>query len=144
MDSSASSWWYPPPMADNVSPLAFPFTRSGYSHELLARSGPWCLVRRTWIEDGNPHLPHFEIVRLHPPRPRTFPNGSVSLGHETYPPPTAWGRDGWSIPTLVHARQLWERLATQHNLPAWSALGIPDDPLGYEAWKEGHLPPATL
>jgi len=130
-------------MADS---LAFPFTRSGYSHELLARSGPWCLVRRTWIEDGLPHLPHFEIVRLHPARPRTWPDGRTSPGSETYPPSTAWGHHAWSDPTLAHAKSRWEGLRSSRHpeLPPWDALGIPDDPEGYRAWKEGRLPHATL
>lgn len=122
--------------------MDFPFTRAEYRHVLLARVGSWCVVERTWVGDGKPHLPHFEVVKLQPARPRTLPDGRETLGNETYPPPTAWGRWGWSEPTLRHAAQRWAALAAKHELPEWPDLGLADDPEGYEAWKAGRLPRA--
>jgi hypothetical protein len=127
---------------DAVLPLAFPFTRGGYRHVLLGRVGLWCVLKRTWVGDGRPHLPHYEVLRLHREPARTGPDGQVIAAHEVYAV-GAWGSSGWSEPTLVHARQRWERLrATPKgaDLPAWSALGIMDDPEGYQAWKAGRLP----
>jgi len=121
--------------------LRFPFDRGGYRHVLLARVGPWCVVERTWIEDGRPHLPHFEVVQLRTAREHRAPTGAIIPAHEAYPAPRDWGRIAWSVPTLVHARQRWEGLRrTGKELPEWTALGIPDDEEGYRAWKEGRLP----
>jgi len=125
--------------------LTFPFTRGEYRHVLLARAGPWCVVERTWIGDGKPHLPHFEIVKLRALPEHRAPNGDVIPAHEAYAKPSDWGRRAWSEPTLVHARQRWERLRREGvNLPGWTSLGIPDDREGYRAWKEGRLPARTL
>jgi hypothetical protein len=121
-------------------PLRFPFVRAGYRHVLLAQVDRWCVVERTWIEDGKPHLPHFEVVHLRVDGIRPLPDGTVTTPHEAYPAPRDWGRKAWSEPTLVHTRQRWERLRGDHpDLSAWTTLGIPDDPEGYRAWKEGRL-----
>jgi hypothetical protein len=133
------------PDPPDVVPLPFPFTRGGYSHVLLARAGPWCIVRRTWIEDGKPHLPHYEIVRLHHRAERKWPDGRVTPALEAYPQPSRWGRDAWSMPTLRHAGQHWEALRSAgEDLPEWVSLGIPEDEEGYRAWQAGRLPRVTL
>jgi hypothetical protein len=129
--------------AEAVVPLVFPFTRSGYRHVLLGRIGLWCVVERTWIEDGRSHLPHYEVVRLRRKAAKTWADDQVTAAHEAYPAPSDWGTAGWTEPTLVHARQRWERLRTSpkgKDLPAWCTLGIPDDEEGYRAWKAGRLP----
>jgi len=124
-----------------MTPLAFPFDRGGYRHVLLARVGPWCVVERTWIEDGQPHLPHYEVVHLRGATARTWPDGRVTAAHEAYPAASRWGRDAWSVPTLLHARALWEGLRAEGlELPEWEGLGISEDGEGYWAWKEGRLP----
>jgi hypothetical protein len=123
--------------ADAVVPLVFPFTRGGYRHVLLGRVGLWCVVERTWVGDGRPHLPHFEVVQLRRAPARTRRDGRVDAAREVY-------GECWSEPTLRHAGQRWERLRTEHakgaELPPWSALGIMDDAEGFQAWKEGRLP----
>jgi len=123
------------------APLRFPFERDEYRHVLLARVGMWCVIERTWIGDGRPHLPHYEIVRLRRVTARRWPGGRVTPAHEAYPPARAWGLEGWSEPTRVHARHRWEGFRAKGNdLPAWNHLGIPDDEEGNRAWKEGRLP----
>jgi len=123
-------------------PLRFPFERDEYRHVLLARAGLWCVVERTWIGDGRPHLPHYEVIQLRRVGARRWPDGRTTAPHEAYPPPSGWGREGWSEPTLRHARDRWERIRVKlHDaLPEWRDLGIPDDEEGYRAWKEGRLP----
>jgi len=123
-------------------PLRFPFDRDEYRHVLLARVGLWCVVERTWIGDGRPHLPHYEIVCLQHRPARQWPDGRVTAAREGYPQPSKWGRAGWSLATLRHARDMWERLRAEKHpeLPAWVSIGIPDDAEGYRAWKEGRLP----
>jgi len=122
--------------------MMFPFDRDGYRHVLLARAGRWCVVERTWAKDGRPHLPHYELVCLEQRPVRTWPDGRVTPADDAYPQPSKWGRAGWSVPTLRHARTLWERLRTEKHpeLARWVSLGLPDDEEGYRAWKEGRLP----
>jgi len=123
--------------------MTFPFEQAGYRHVLLARAGRWCVVERTWIEDGGPHLPHIEVVRLDQIREKRWADGRRTPAHEAYPAPSRWGTTAWSEPTLRHARTRWETLrATSRgrDLPSWKALGIPDDEEGYRAWKAGRLP----
>jgi len=124
-----------------MTPLRFPFDRDEYRHVLLARAGLWCVVERTWIGDGKPHLPHYEVVRLQCVREKHWPDGRHTPAHEAYPSPAQWGREGWSEPTLRHAATRWERVRAKlkDTLPTWSDLGIPDDEEGYQAWKEGRL-----
>ena len=132
----------PEPRVGVTAVLHFPFTAGGYVHTLLARVGRWCVVERTWVEDGRPHLPHYEIVCLQQRPPRTWPDGRVTPAREAYPELSKWGRAGWSLPTLRHARDMWERLRTEKHpeLPTWVSLGLPDDEEGYRAWKDGRLP----
>jgi len=127
-------------VAEAVVPLTFPFTRSGYRHVLLARGERWCVVERTWIEDGCPHLPYYEIVQLRV-RVATFWRGRLTPAHEAYPPVAAWGREGWSEPTLIHAHRRWARLrATRQDLPSWDTFGLVEDREAFRAWKEGRPP----
>ena len=123
-----------------MKPLEFPFTRAEYRHVLLARVGLWCVVERTWIGDGKPHLPHFEIVKLRDVHEKPLPGGRSIRRHEAYPSPRDWGKVAWAEPSLLHAKQRWQRLAAAQQLPAWESLGIADDPEGYQAWREGRLP----
>jgi len=128
-------------------PLEFPFERSEYRHVLLARVGMWCVVERTWMGDGKPHLPHYEIVQLRREAAKTWPDGRVIAAHEAYPGPRVWGIAAWTEPTLVHARQRWEQIRSTpkgQNLPEWSSIGISDDREQYQAWKEGCLPWPTI
>jgi hypothetical protein len=40
-------------------PLRFPFTRSGFQHELIERRGLVCLVKRS-----KPEHWHYEVIKL--------------------------------------------------------------------------------
>jgi hypothetical protein len=110
--------------AEAVVPLAFPFTRAGYRHVLLGRTGRWCLVERTWIGDGRPHLPHYEVVRLQVRAARRMPDGAITPAHEAYPQPSKWGREAWSEPTLARAVARWLRVCPTVELEAWG-LSVP-------------------
>lgn len=118
--------------------MTFPFTRGGYRHVLLRRHERWCLVERTWIEDGKPHLPHYEVVRLQCVPIKRFPTGQVTAAHEAYPSPRQWGYEGWSEPTLAHALRRaarvcpvagWHREESLSTTPTtWRPLDARDQP----------------
>jgi hypothetical protein len=124
-----------------IVPLTLPFTRGGYRHVLLVRTGQWCVVERTWIEDGRPHLPHYEIVHLRV-RLATLWRGRLTPAHEAYPPAAAWGREGWSEPTLIHAHRRWAQLrATRRDLPPWDAFGLVEDLEAFSGLERGKALP---
>jgi hypothetical protein len=128
-------------VAEAIVPLAFPFTHDGYRHVLLGRVGRWCVVERTWIGDGRPHLPHFDVVHLRIVGARRWPDGRWTAAHEAYPPAGTWGREGWTEPTLIHVHRRWAQLrGTRQHLPTWDAFGLVEDLEGYRAWLAGHLP----
>jgi hypothetical protein len=104
--------------------MTFPFTRGGYCHVLLRRHEQWCLVERTWIEDGKPHLPHYEVVRLQQ-TPAKQIRGRMVPAHESYPRPSQWGREAWSEPSPLHALRRAERVCPEagwHLDPALQSL----------------------
>src|SRR5262249_35357234 len=101
------------------------------------------IVERTWLEDGQPHLPHYEIVRVQQRRQRTLPNGQPMPAHEAYPEPSKWGSEAWTVPTLRHARGYCAELHARGGPVApGERFGLAEDEEGYKAWKEGRLPPS--
>src|SRR5262249_4348612 len=91
--------------AEAVVPFVFPFTRSGYRHVLLARTGWVCLVERRsgWV--------HYEVVVLRVRRARVLPDGTLRPAAEEYPPTARWGREGWTYTSRAGARVVFEALA---------------------------------
>jgi hypothetical protein len=80
-------------------PLTFPFTKSGFTHELIKRDGLVCLVRRTRV--GYPDTPaHYEVVRLRQAPERLSPRGEVLPAAEAYPRSEAWGSYGFTLPNV--------------------------------------------
>ncbi len=123
--------------------LRFPFMSGGYRHVLLARVGRWCVVERTWVEDGREHLPHYELVQVRVRPVRTWPDGTMTPAQEGYPDRRNWGKAGWSDPTLRHVERRVARLREEGRVrdppPTWTAVGLADDEEGYRAWKAGCL-----
>jgi hypothetical protein len=70
--------------------LAFPFTRDGFTHELLQRDGRVCLVRRS-----KPAHWHYEVVLLQIEPDKTI-RGVFHPEHERYPSSEAWGTHGFT------------------------------------------------
>jgi hypothetical protein len=73
-----------------MTPLAFPFTRDGFTHELLQREGRVCLVRRS-----KPQHWHYEVVLLAIEHDKTI-RGVFYPEHERYPSSEAWGFHGFT------------------------------------------------
>jgi hypothetical protein len=84
----------------------FPFTRSGFSHELLRQSGPVCLVERS--RNG---FSHFEVFILQRHKEQTWPNGTITPPGWHYPSSHDWGERGWTNTTIEKARERFARLA---------------------------------
>lgn len=73
-----------------MEPLAFPFRSRGFLHELFAREGLYCLVKRT--KEGHSH---FEVVKLNVyPQEERF--GKLYPEREGYPSSGQWGSAGWT------------------------------------------------
>jgi hypothetical protein len=85
--------------AEAVVPLAFPFTRGGYRHVLLARTGRVCLVERTSTHPDSRGSVHYEVVVLRHLAARVGPRGQLLPASEAYPSSRAWGRAGWTYTT---------------------------------------------
>jgi hypothetical protein len=84
--------------------LQFPFTKRGFRHELVARQGLICLVRRTRIyPDGDTGPSHFEVVKLRQNAERIAPNGTLLPAAEACPSSESWGRNGWTYNTEARA-----------------------------------------
>jgi hypothetical protein len=84
--------------------IEFPFTKSGFRHDLLTRKGLVCLVQRTRIHaDGSEGLLHYEVVRLRQAREWIAPNGRIIPAAENYPSSESWGKDGWTYRTEADA-----------------------------------------
>jgi hypothetical protein len=78
----------------------FPFTSSGFTHELLEQSGQVCLVHRH--KEGSQE--HFEVVVLRWRKEHTWPNGKVSPAGYGYPSSEDWGTYGFTYRDEKSAR----------------------------------------
>jgi hypothetical protein len=93
-----------------MTPLAFPFDRAGYRHDLVQRSGRVCLVQRTSTRpDSRGHV-HWEVVILCQYKERPSPRGTILPAVESYPPTTAWGTHGWTYASLAEASERYRHL----------------------------------
>src|SRR5215471_3259203 len=81
-------------------PLAFPFDRDDFSHELLERHGDACLVARRNLRTESLHW-EVVLVQRHPAE--TI-RGHAYPAREAYPPDSAWGDAGWTYPELTDAK----------------------------------------
>jgi hypothetical protein len=78
----------------------FPFTSSGFTHELIEQSGRVCLVRRT--KGGRQE--HYEVVVLRWSKEHTWPDGKVTPAGWHYPSSEQWGVYGWTYTDARMAR----------------------------------------
>jgi hypothetical protein len=93
-----------------MTPLAFPFTKHGFHHVLLDRSGDVCLIARYNLR-ARPKPPvHWEVVVVQQRPARTFPNGQTAPAREAYPSTEQWGTAGWTYTTLSAARERFTSL----------------------------------
>lgn len=88
------------------------FTKRGWTHSLVAQSGPWRIFCRRHPEVTNPH---FEVVKIGLAKATTFLGHQIEEG-ETYPSSEEWGRRGFTFPTLEAARAKVEALNAERLL----------------------------
>jgi hypothetical protein len=100
-------------VAEAVVPLAFPFTRGGYRHVLLARTDRICLVERTSTHPDSRGSVHYEVVALRRLLARVGPRGQMLPACEVYPSSTVWGIAGWTYATQGAAQCRYDALALQ-------------------------------
>jgi hypothetical protein len=86
--------------------LEFPFTRDGFTHELVERDGRVCLVRRS-----KPDHWHYEVVLLAIEHDKTI-RGVFYPEHERYPSSEAWGTHGFTY----RSGELQQATARQRTL----------------------------
>jgi hypothetical protein len=79
--------------------------RDGYWHELIAKDGSLCLVRRS--KDGQAH---FEVIRLQWSKGRSWPFGRITLDGWHYPSSQQWGIHAWTCNDLAGARRKYDEL----------------------------------
>ena len=84
-------------------PLAFPFERDEFRHELLERDGDICLVRRLNLRIKPTPSVHWEVVILQR-RPAETIRGYSYPARELYPGNEEWGEHGWTFLDLAQAR----------------------------------------
>ena len=72
--------------------LEFPFTRNGFTHELIERNDMICLVKRSKREHS-----HYEVVRLRIEKDKER-FGKFYPEHERYPSDEDWGSYGFTYP----------------------------------------------
>jgi hypothetical protein len=94
--------------AEAVVPLAFPFTRGGYRHVLLARTRQVCLVERTSTHPDSRGSVHYEVVLLRHLATRVGPRGQRLPASEAYPCSCAWGRAAWTYTTRGAAERRYD------------------------------------
>jgi hypothetical protein len=101
--------------------LQFPFTKNGFLHELVAREGLICLVRRTRIyPDGERGPLHFEVVKLRQSAERILPNGTLLPAAEAYPSSESWGENGWTYKSEASALHKYRLLVRRLDPGAFS------------------------
>lgn len=84
-------------------PIEFPFTKNGWTHELVARQGLACIVRR----HKKGRQIHFEVIYLKERPASTFKRGGKEISvppAETYPLDEDWGTYGFTYRSLEDAR----------------------------------------
>ena len=109
----------------DFKPLQFPFTKSGFAHELVKREGLICIVKRSRI--GLTGVPaHFEVVKLRELPERTA-FGKTLEASETYPEPERWGFDGFTHRTLIDAQLRLESLAAVEPVSKHSVCRVTVD-----------------
>jgi hypothetical protein len=99
--------------AEAVVPLMFPFTRGGYRHVLLARTGRVCLIERTSTHPDSRGSVHYEVIVLRRLPARRGPRGQLLPACEAYPSSTAWGRAGWTYTTRGGAACRYDALCLE-------------------------------
>lgn len=80
--------------------LALQFTRNGWAHRQITRSGNLAIYERSRPESP---APHYELVHIRQNKDREQ-FGRVIPASESYPPETAWGSHGWTFQTLSLAK----------------------------------------
>jgi hypothetical protein len=95
--------------AAEFKPLQFPFTKSGFTHELIARDGLVYLVRRRRV--GFSDMPaHFEVVRLLQYDAWMAPTGEIVPPTESYPASENWGLHGFTYRDESSAREKYRKM----------------------------------
>jgi hypothetical protein len=87
-------------LAEAIRPL--PLYDSAYGHQLTQvwREADVAVYSRA-RRNNPPHEYEIIIIRIEPAG--IFPNGTIKTARYAYPPSSAWGRLGWSLPTYRQA-----------------------------------------
>lgn len=75
-----------------MKPLPSSFTKNGFHHALIERSGLLAIYRR-W---KRPENPHFEVIKIREGRAFEM-DGKQLEAAEIYPDATKWGKSGWTF-----------------------------------------------
>jgi hypothetical protein len=101
-------------LAEAIRPL--PLYDSAYGHQLTQvwRQDDVAVYSRS-RRNNPPHEFEIIIVRIEPAG--IFPNGTLKTARYAYPPSSAWGRLGWSLPTLRQALKWAEIVLAKQKEP---------------------------
>jgi hypothetical protein len=97
-----------PAAAEALVPLAFPFTRGGYRHVLLARAGRVCLVERSSTHADSRSSVHYEVIVAQIATATTWPDGSTTPARARYPQAALWGSAAWTYTTHAAAERRFQ------------------------------------
>ena len=85
------------------------FTKPGYRYELAYRSKTVAVYNQTHIQSDK--LAAFEVMLIDiAEKESETPWGKVSVGDESFPPTSAWGRTAWTVQTTGRAAELYNLL----------------------------------
>jgi len=88
-----------------MTPLPLTFTTSDFQHEQIARTESHALYRR-W---KYPTKVHFEVIEIGKFQEKIMFDKKVEA-HEFYPGAPAFGKSGWTFPTLELAQARYDEL----------------------------------
>ena len=101
-------------------PLAFPFERGGFRHELEHREGEVCLVRRTNLSTASVH---WEVVQVQLRGAEVSQRGVVYPAREVYPGTEEWGEHGWTFTEASVARARMASVCVHRSRARARAVG---------------------
>lgn len=97
-----------------MEPIPRQFDDHTFRYSQEWREGMWAIYRQ---EHKQGRAVRFEVVRLHIQPERTWPNGQTTPEKESYPPSSAWGREGWTCFTRHEADALLATVRQETTTP---------------------------
>lgn len=87
------------------------FTRGGFYHKQLKRTGDVALYERSGLDHSTSH---YEVVKISRHNGYKM-NGSYIKPAETYPGASLWGIQGWTYQTLDRANERFDAACERFN-----------------------------